>query len=155
MEYEQYVFLGLSQDTFFFMHLIKKRIFDSKISNEIYNILLKDSRISDTEQNVIIYEINATTFEFKIIVIQHLLKDKFKTYTLENLSSYYTTLINVPREELFCITFLYEDKKYEIYEMSKISNCDFFRNLEFTTHIELTTRVEFTGITEVFTNFIP
>ena len=77
-ESELYIYLGSAQRIYFFCHFIERENFDERISDQIYNAMIDDSRIIDPDENIIIYELNAVGHAPKIKSIKNETKN-FKT----------------------------------------------------------------------------
>ncbi len=99
--FDQYIFLGIQQDTFFFQHLVRSQI-NLDMSSQIMNLLINENRITK-EQSVIIYEINDVTEIADVVYIRHE-NSSSKSFNKENLVEQYKRLITTPREDSFIIS---------------------------------------------------
>lgn len=124
--FDQYIFLGIQQNTFFFQHLVIDQI-NLDMSGQIMNLLINENRITE-EQSVIIYEINGSTKIVDVVYIRHI-KDPSKSFIKENLIKQYKRLITTPREDSFIISTdgnRYESREFPISFIRKDINLEGF-----------------------------
>jgi len=112
---EQYIYLGFQANTFFYLHVVTGSEFDAMLSGEVYNVMIHESRIRNSEDNVIIYELNPSGL-FDIIIIQHEDKMQQMRFELDNLSTFFRPLISVERDRMFVICYNYDKGCFETYE---------------------------------------
>lgn len=114
---EQYIYLGFQINTHFFLHMIADPGFDEVTSDQIYNTMMHESRIVDPGVNVIIYEISPQTGNVYVTSIQHQDKDEYTTFEEANLESFFGTLMNAPRSDMYIIKYNREKGCYETFEL--------------------------------------
>jgi hypothetical protein len=146
---EQYIYLGKLLNTYFFIHSICDSKFTQTISNILYDALAINQYIEDSNENVIIYELNDKTNQITITTIQHILKDEYSYFVLKNLSETFLKLIKAPRNDLFVVEYNYESKCYKIFELPKIP-----KEIEILLLNSPNIVSDFTNINEAFSNFI-
>lgn len=111
---ENYIYLGSQHSTHFFLHTISEcDLFNIHISTEIYNVMIKDDRITSPYlDNVIIYELNPFIDQLNITALQHNKKDILAKFEKNNLKKFLYVLCKAEREELFIINYKYDLKQY-------------------------------------------
>jgi len=87
---EQYIFLGIQQNCWFFIHKIANKEFKKETSYQLMNCLINDNFIIDENNHCIIYEFD---IEFNVIIISK----KNLTFYKENLEEQYNKLLSVDR----------------------------------------------------------
>lgn len=146
---EQYIYLGKLLNTYFFIHSISYSKFTQTISNVLYDALASNQYIEDSNENVVIYELNEKTNQMTITAIQHVLKDEHVRFVLKNLSETFLRLIKAPRDDLFVVEYNYESKCYKIFELPKIP-----QEIEILLLNSPNVVSDFIKINEAFSNFI-
>jgi hypothetical protein len=87
---EQYIFLGIQQNCWFFIHKITNKEFKKETSYQLMNCLINDNFIVDENTHCIIYEFD---IEFNAIIIS---KNNL-TFHKENLEEQYNKLLSADR----------------------------------------------------------
>lgn len=103
---EQYIFLGIQQNCWFFIHQIVNEEFKKETSYQIMNCLINDRYITNKNITCIIYEIDIKCTECNIIVIQHQLSNH-NTFSKKTLEEQFDRLLSTDRTN---------DKKVLIFE---------------------------------------
>ena len=114
---EQYIYLGQQDSTLFFLHTIYNQdLFKDGISDQIYNCLVNDKFIESPDNNVIIYEINPSTYTTDAICIQHSTKKEIVNFDEESLQDQLQRLVGLDRNyEIYIIAYDYEKNEYYSY----------------------------------------
>jgi len=120
---EIYLYIGSRNNVFFFFHLIDNKLqFNQSISKKIYEICIASNLIYDSEQSIIIYECDDTSTDlFYITSIQHLGKEIFNKYDIDDLNNLFVTLLNEQKNniaELYAIKYIYANQSYYTYNLS-------------------------------------
>lgn len=106
---ELYIYLGLANDTMFFIHHKFDSRWSEAISSQIMNCLIEFG-FAKEKNYVVIYEMGETS---TITTIQHE-KGKFAEFDLENLAEYLPQLMKADRDDAFVIDYSYDTKAYNI-----------------------------------------
>ncbi len=113
---EQYVYLGMMNDTYFYIHTVHNTEFKEPISHQIYNVMIDETMITEPKSNVIIYEFYPDGTQ-KAIIIQHASNSIKKVFSSDNLREFFNTLIAADRRDMFVIVYDYDKKCYFTYEI--------------------------------------
>ena len=113
---EQYIYLGLIDKTFYFIHRINNEQFSRSTSNYIYDILIYNKMINSNNNDVVIFEYDK--FTSKVIIIQHAKNNTKKIYFLEELLSNYNQLLIKERNTTFAILYNYKSNDYYVFELN-------------------------------------
>lgn len=114
---EQYIYLGLLDNTFYFIHKVNSDSFSEIISYYIYDIMICNKMINLNYNDVVIFEFDK--HRQKIIIIQHDTNNMKKIYTYENLSNTYRQLIESTRDNIYVILYNYKNLDYFSFEIEK------------------------------------
>lgn len=109
---ETYIFLGTQQNTHFFLHITQMEQYTMSISSQIYNVLIRDTFITDPKTNVIIFSFNKSK---EIIIIQHADNPNKAKFGKKNLEEFFCVLMAAPRNNSYVIIYNYDDKLYKTY----------------------------------------
>jgi len=104
---EQYIFLGIQQNCWFFIHQVVNEEFKKETSYKIMNCLINDRYITEKNITCIIYEINIKCTECNVIVIQHQTSEHNYTFSKKTLEEQFDRLLSTDRKD---------DKKVLIFE---------------------------------------
>jgi hypothetical protein len=114
---EQYIYLGHMSDTHFFIHTIANPTFEKTTSDQIYNVLIHEDRITDPKKNVIIYEFDVMNKEVYITIIQHITKEGgLIRFDPQNILEMLKPLVTAERSDMYLIRYSYEKECYESFE---------------------------------------
>jgi hypothetical protein len=113
---EQYIYLGLIDKTFYFIHKINSDQFSAHISNYIYDIMIYNKMINSADYDVVIFEFNKNIS--KVIIAQHETNTVKKIYFVEELLNNYNQLLNHQRDNIFTILYNYKSSDYYVFELN-------------------------------------
>jgi hypothetical protein len=115
---EQYVYLGCQNDTFFFMHIVSNPEFKKETTDQIYNIMMHESRIISSNKNVVIYEFDMANIVISAIIIQHISKLGGPIqFDKENLQTFFRSVVSADRNDMYVIRYNYEKKCFQTFEL--------------------------------------
>ena len=128
---EIFIFIGIYDHTYFFMHTINNSAYDSSIAHQIYNCLIHHKIIIDPTYDLIIYDILEN--DINIINIVHNLKPTKDRYINPNKDRYINPnkdrhtdpnifyklakdKYNLNKADQLTIRYSYDNKYYSLYE---------------------------------------
>ncbi len=111
---EKYIFLGQTNNTFFFLHKSNKNI--REISLNIYTTLLNNNYINK-QSNLVIYQIGPDNIFMDILCIQDRYKNPLYEFEKEDLYNTYTMFLQQSRESITIIEYKFSEQQYCLTEI--------------------------------------
>ena len=130
MSNESFIYLGFVENEFYFIHDINnKMLFTNNIYKKIYEYLIYQTAIKNTNCTIIIFELHAK--KLNIIVVRHKnIETKFnKIYNSEELKQILNNCLNINIDASFIVNYTYDTDKMKGTQVDyNIVKCYFYIN---------------------------
>ena len=132
MSSELYIFLGFSNNTYFFIHTVKsKDKYKNDISFQIYNMLISETMIKNPNEVVMIYDVHED--KTNLIVTKHMNSKIDYIFGKDEIGDYLHKLLTSERNDTMIIEYDYNENVYKMYEFGYDTNKHINKSIEKVT----------------------